>query len=667
VSKRQSRKQVKEARRRKKLRERTRRHRTKGNEKDTPGGGHQRASLDPYSYVAWRDAKKNTRLFWSHETNDSYQIRALSDDSSTGGQFLFGEKAQEKIRPLIEDMLHVIRDQIQSREALRWLVLVRPNLRMFLGEFMDGKGYPGLTKQDRLGVLGMMELSIAEYGQRKNYFETYRLKGPPDGASPSECAANIPPIPEKDIVALRHLLNNVVILYRFEKLFRIAGRGTGISIEPPHGIRLFKPRRISDGYWLYDRRVQAQQESGQSFVSAGIPGITELEESSSDTLLVMTRLRSAEHLEFMKQLHGHDPHELSAINYCPGVLDLAGALGVLRKMPEGTARKTGGLTPDDIAVCLGSISRIGIVAFNDRTTRFWLGCYGLLPISQKEFAKRFEFHAKELRHDYSEAKIDEVRDKFVTTFSLPRRQGRTEFDRSNVHRYMTASHAFGVIEEGQGIMIDYLGLPHDLSSWLLSLRLDGAQREPKRGILFENWLCLELAGCVSEHFPGTKAMPQHSLDVRIESKRSHTDIDVVLPIPPWMIVISCKNYEMKDGEFRGVAKDVWNRWVKLSGDLAAWDDKMRHLFLNGKHDWRILNPKLVELAEGCSHVLPILITPRVEWIPVLKPELLLHPGRHNGKGVTTFPIPRIGTLDDLKRMFLMGGPKPVQLDWVIGI
>jgi hypothetical protein len=249
-----------------------------------------------------------------------------------------------------------------------------------------------------------------------------------------------------------------------------------------------------------------------------------------------------------------DPGEFNPLSYFPQALDARLAFSFLRRMPKGVARRAGGLPIEQLIACLRSLSRMHVEAYLSRETRLWLGCFGFLLLPSARFKSSLAgYLSHELPGLAPEARQSMV-EKFLRTLWPPARTGFSEFDRSSIHRYMTASTAFNFVEGEEAILFDSLFAPLDLESWLTSLDVDalGSDDTP-RGVLFEEWVRVQ----VDRGLGARPLAPLQGLRVRTGSGDELTDIDVVAALPPWLLLIQCKNRVMKDassaefvGEFR---------------------------------------------------------------------------------------------------------------------
>jgi hypothetical protein len=199
-----------------------------------------------------------------------------------------------------------IRAYMGRRESLRWLVLLRASVGHFIGEFMDGKGYPQLTKADRLNVFRMLTIASIEYGLKANYFATFGSKSEHIGRV-SDILDKIPAIPDEEICALRGLVDRAVMLHTFEKAFRLVGRGAAFSFQPSGKLILAIPSPVVSGLDFYDMRVSAQYASRQYLVGSGFPGIMESVELNDDTLFFVGQLPSESWQNAMEAIRANSP------------------------------------------------------------------------------------------------------------------------------------------------------------------------------------------------------------------------------------------------------------------------------------------------------------------------------------------------------------------------
>lgn len=316
-----------------------------------------------------------------------------------------------------------------------------------------------------------------------------------------------------------------------------------------------------------------------------------------------------------------------------------------------------------------AVSAIGFQSYHVSESRLWLGCYGLLPLPRVDFDCRALTNLRAALPGRSDEALAGVLSRFIKSFGLIPRQGVTEFQRSSVHRYMTATAGLLWLEDGDDVVVDYLYMAEALASWLVSLRLDGVGKcDTSSGLLYEEWVAHQV-GLLETAVPWNG--PSHvnrGLQVRTEDKNAYTDLDVVVAWPPWLLIIQCKSRIMRDEHFRGQAQDVRDRWNTLHKDLLDWDETLQLLFNDPATTWCDLNPELAVIAQPCTLAVGIVATPRVEWIPQLTPELVLHPGGTDLKNVDGLPVPRICTFDDLVRLRALGGPGvPKDAAWVIKV
>lgn len=222
---------------------------------------------------------------------------------------------------------------------------------------------------------------------------------------------------------------------------------------------------------------------------------------------------------------------------------------------------------------------------------------------------------------------------------------------------MTQKNSLLVGDETGLIIVDYLMLMESIDSWLLEIRIDArTKKDTPKGIVFEKWLHREVSSLQDAVQKFDRHWIKQGIKVSTSKKKNHTDIDLLVPLPPYLLVIACKAYEMRDEHLRGEAKSVENRWNTLSSDLSDWGEAMRELFAEA--DWRKRNPEVSRSAEGCTRAVPMLLTPRTEWMPVLERDLLLSPGDFSSRNVEQYPIARIASFCDLKRLIQRGGVVP---------
>lgn len=304
------------------------------------------ALLDPINLALCRDQKSNRDIFWEHKSRLLDQIQAELQAAPAPDGFVTGEEAQGVLEPRMELLLQRIRGCAAKQGALRWLVLIRATLSKFLGEFMNRSEGQGLTRDDRLGVLGMLEGAAREYGQKNGYFGRHGIPRRVVSGTLVDAVAAIPPVPDADIRELRDLLDLTVALYLHEKAYRVAGRGCAIRVADHGRLILRVPNSIRAGLDLYDRRAADQRDAGHILTAAGFSGSLWSLALSKDSLFGMGRPGPEHYCEAMDAVRSHDPGDFNPYNWFPHFLDGRAVFAFLRRMPEGLAQKTGGLTPE---------------------------------------------------------------------------------------------------------------------------------------------------------------------------------------------------------------------------------------------------------------------------------------------------------------------------------
>ncbi|RIK68235.1 MAG: hypothetical protein DCC65_03295 [Planctomycetota bacterium] len=619
------------------------------------------ARIDPISMSLLRDEKEHSEAFWANpEIHCAKDLRELGLRWNTAGQFLSGEEAQEALEPAIDELIGLLNRFISRENALRLFLLLRGSLRRpTVGSFLDGHRTKNLPfdRHDLRNVISMLELALSMSARDNEYFETFGIEQVVGTGPPSELLTKLPKVPSEAILALRTLLDIGMVLFLFQKAYYWAGHGAHVNILPNGMLAMCFPSPEHRSALEFQRlRDNEQEDSLQHLVRAGFPGRLIDAQPNSDSIFVM-RKTPADYAQFMSDIRAKDPSEFNALNFAPAWIDLSVCFDFLRRMGEGDLKKINDLTYREIIACVRAFSEIGQSAFDDSESRYWLGCYGCFPIARWLFEERMVKILRQKLGVTSENNCLETLVRFERVFQLDRGETSSLSQGSPVLKFASLSNAWFPIERGEGVLLDFLDLPRDLARWLGRLRLDGIG-ENSRGRLFESWLATELDRLERSLRPFGVSRATRFGDVFTTKKRPHTDIDVIWALPPYLLPISCKNFDVSPEEARGVHSAITTKWSgdgKVSDSLAIWDGKMTELFRCPK--WRDLNNRLAELAKGCRFAIPVLVSPRVEWIPTLRADLMLH-RRTDGKSAAACAVPRICTFDDLRRLGERGGPKP---------
>lgn len=595
-------------------------------------------------------------MFWAHGNSYLSRLQEIPKNLHTRGNFVDGENAQDILEPIILQFVDVVKDHASKQESIRWLTLIRASLtKGTLGAFMQGKGFLDLSPNDRLGVLGILELCALEYGKRDDYISRFGCFEDLSHKHPLDAINSLPTIPESDIKQLKDFLELAVGLYVHEKVFRNAGRGSPFALSPDGTFVCPILHAIHDGYVLYDNRVRTEQEKGFTFSPAGFPGSIHTRDFANDLLFAMAPIPLDQYSKYMTDLHARLGLDFNPHNYAPALIDATEAFETLRRMPRAVGRLTGGLSPEELVASFRTFSRIGIGAFQNPATRYWLGNYGFAPITQDEFNAQFDRIIIEIYPPNDQLAPQKIRSRFVDSFGPRLNQSITGYQSIPVLQYMSTRTQLRKLDATGALLLDFLRYPEDIKSWLMSPVLSGDCPDETRGGRFEEWLLRQLLE-LKATIPGLfSADGRKRLKVKIKpGNELHTDIDVAFSVPPNLFLLSCKSRPVDSATLMGVAKNVRNRWNTVLIDLLDWDKKMSALF--STKNWRSINPELAELAKGCQFGISALITPRVEWIPSLSRNLVLHPGWPGLTGIEGYPVPRIGAFDDLRRLFTYGIP-----------
>lgn len=630
--------------------------------------------IDTVNWSLLRDREAHARVFWRYDGHRAAEIWKRGLGRFCVGNWVSCEDAQQVLRPWIDDFLSEIALLCSQLSKARWLVLIRGSSTRVLDRFLRGPAFPILTPSDKFNVLRMMTLAGVEYGNGERYFEptesiavdTLQSLSGTEWISKLEAHSYF--VPDTEIVALRELLDLCAQLLIVEKWYRSAGRGMQLCRTRPDQLVVGFGEH-SEAIALYDHRVSEHYAQGGYLADVGVPSILQGGSDENSCLFGMVLAKPESWIASMEAIRERYPDEFNPFNYFPTSWELRDIRDFFRRFPKPIESATGGLSPDELFACIWALGRIVVTQISDQIVRCWLGCFGILPLKRHQLHECLCSGVKTLLAGYPPSSIEDTVGRFLSLLSPIRVPQEGHFDSSSVHRYMTASAILPVLERDDVVLIDYVYLVADLRGWITDTVLANIHDSARGKSVFEEWLRAIVKGLKEEITEHSISEPRQGLNVRTNEKDPLTDVDLTIAIGEWLFLIQCKNRRFRDEHFRGESKAIEHRWRDFDDDLHAWDRKMKTLFdARVNPNWAELNPELFKLAKGCTRAIPILVTPRPEWIPTISTNYILRKPRPGDPEKGMPPILRICTFAELKRLISLGGPAlTTDVDWVIPI
>lgn len=604
------------------------------------------STIPAVQMVLLRDNSRYERVFRSWTSSAVSTVTARAIERFPVSQFVTLVEAQSLIRPFITELLGVIRYICQHHSLTWWLELLRGSFGTLTGAFLDGQvGDNRLTKGDRFNVFRAMHIACVEYA-RDDTSDTIFAEQVPNLLSPSDDIDALPSIPLDYIRILKELFDAVTACIRAEKLYRVTGRGGRVIRQHSASRELFlDSSAVSGALAFYDSRIAVEYQNYRTAGSTGFPNLTPVLTNDISNLIAMAPVPASARdvcREFYESRFPEQELLGCLARFIPMPVSLSDLFAVLEAMPNATFRNTR-LVPDQVRACLIALSAVvGNLFNNDSNHRTGLACYGCTAIDRRLFESELARHARLFLPHLTNDNVLLVARNFVQSVGGRRIAQGNLFDDSSVHRYMDSCIAFPSVDNK--VIIDGLYLHHDLTGWLARFRVsEDPDDVDSRGTAFEKSVEKQLRQLDRGSTP---QIILRGLEVRTSTKRPLTDIDILVVAEEILYLIDCKNISFSDRLFRGESIDVERRWHLMKGYLADWDKKMYELFSDS--NWARLNRELGRVATGCSHVLPLILTPRPEWIPTLEPSLFVY-----GKNSTR--LPRILVVAEVAELLRMRG------------
>jgi hypothetical protein len=579
-------------------------------------------------------------------------------------------EAQNILRPWLQRAMRRVASITRTFDTLRWVCAIRLGIKA-IHEYLCL--CVGLSSAPH--VYRMLYLAAIDYGI------TSDQSLPPITRDSDNQRSSWETLPTEMLGHLALLVHSCVILFNLENFYRSTSRGLQLRRAAVSRLATDCADSLRRALGAYDERFRYQCRMGEALCSAAIPDDIGFQAGDDvfATAMPLVYLPEDRHdrriaelckavQEFREKVAGQLYCASDDIQNIWIINGLQSLKSFIYAMPKSVRNKTG-LSPDELWACFYAHS---LFAWSRPISPEFLAhfyAYGLVVAPRREYRARMcATISRRLCVPLVEAR--RIHKQFLATFQPPRRGGGLDYDTSRLHRYMSAFTGHPTVHNGSAVIVDYLGwIEWDLSGWLRKVEIDGKFDRRSRGKVFEfEWASARLKRAAEEHPSLCFDRIEYSVYVFDSTTgRTFTDIDIAIRQGPWLLVIDAKSKMTPDEVLRGESDAVSRRWRQLGQHLRHWDQKMRTVFQGGiqcrAHPG---NKQLIELSESANFVAPILLTPRVEWIPDLIAEYIIHPGWPDEEDGKRPAVPRICTMNELMRVLSDGGLQPdPDATWVI--